>query len=589
MTAMQQIFRSQKIQSIAAAMLLVGIVFLAFGHSLWQDFAPIDDTLLVRENLAIRGMTWENLRYVFSHYDPELYIPLTFVSFQINYFLSGLDPFGFHMGNLLLHAANACLVFAVLRRLLMDDLLAAMGAAIFAVHPLHTEAVVWIAGRKDLLFTFFYLGTVVLYLCSRESTSHRVAWSMGSIFCAALAMLSKATAMTLPVALMLVDWYFCMTNDHSPVAEIRESPLRGSIRILNKIPFLLLAIVCAAIALGGKERVVGTTSIVDTAFVALRSIMHYVWQLFLPMRFSVFYQQRDPIFDAHVVLSLIALTALLGLGWHLRKRRPSILFGFLFYLVTLSPTFFNFHKGLISFFAVDRYAYLPSLGLLIALLGALQSRKTHIILATAIVPLTVFSRMQTRVWDTPESLYRHAVAVDPASVPARATLAQVLRQQGRSMDAFNVLKEGLRYGDDVSYRLEAGNIYALSGQIADAITEFTKASQMKPDLPEPYFSIGSLEDQSGHPDLALEYYQKAVALDPSYVAARSRIAGILIERKQYAEAEEQLSEALQWNESSFIANFTMYRLRIAQGREEEAQQYYDRAKELRPGAHELQL
>lgn len=111
---------------------------------------------------------------------------------------------------------------------------------------------------------------------------------------------------------------------------------------------------------------------------------------------------------------------------------------------------------------------------------------------------------------------------------------------------------------------------------------------MKPDLPEPYFSIGSLEDRRGHADLALEYYRTALSLDPSYVAARSRIAGILIDRNTYAEAEEQLIEALRWNESSFIANFQMYRLRIAQGREEEAQQYYDRAKALRPHAPELQ-
>src|SRR3990167_8690965 len=102
---------SSAMRTFAVIGFLLVIVFLAFGHSLFQDFAPIDDTLLVHENLAIRGLSFENLRYVFTHFDPELYIPLTFVSFQINYVLGGLSPFGFHLGNVMLHAANTSLVF----------------------------------------------------------------------------------------------------------------------------------------------------------------------------------------------------------------------------------------------------------------------------------------------------------------------------------------------------------------------------------------------------------------------------------------------------------------------------------------------
>ena len=179
------------------------------------------------------------------------------------------------------------------------------------------------------------------------------------------------------------------------------------------------------------------------------------------------------------------------LGWYFRNRKPWIAFGVLFYLITLSPTFFNFHKGLISFYAVDRYAYLPSIGIIfifVILLSSLlekipKAKNQTIFNSFPVLLLTIFlvflSRHQTKVWDTPESLYAHAVSADTASVPARATLAQVLRQMGRPVEAFNVLKEGLQYGDDVSYRLEAGNIYASNGQVGDAITEFTKASQTR--------------------------------------------------------------------------------------------------------------
>ena len=589
-----------RIRYLAVPGLLLVIVFLGFGHSLFQDFAPIDDTLLVRENLAIRGLTLENLRYVFTHFDPELYIPLTFVSFQINYVLGGLSPFGFHLGNVLLHAANTSLVFLFVSQLMnaksikdkekshLSFLLypfcfpAGIAALLFAVHPLHTEAVVWIAGRKDLLFTFFYLLTIVTYL-------RRGKWYWVSIVFALCALLSKATAMTLPVILILLDW-------------VLDDERRMSIK--NKIPFFLLSIVFAFIALSGKERIVGSTSILDTGLVAIRSIGHYLWQIFIPVGFSVFYQQRDPILNVYFVVSLLFLASLIALTWYFRNRKPWIAFGVLFYLITLSPTFFNFHKGLISFYAVDRYAYLPSIGIIFIAAMAwrdVQKRIFHFpafAKATAGRPFSIFnsipvvlialillfvSRHQTKVWDTPESLYAHSVSVDLASVPARATLASVLRQTGHPVEAFNVLKEGLPYGDDVSYRLEAGNIYASNGQIADAITEFTKASQMKPDLPEPIFSIGNLEDQRGNSDLALEYYRKALALDPSYVGARVRIADIHIDRGELAEAEEQLIQALRWNESSFGANVQMYRLRMAQGRGEEAEVYLEKAKALRPG------
>ncbi len=565
--------------------ILFAAVFLAFGHSLWQDFAPIDDTLLVRENLAVRGLTWSNIVYVFTHYDPEIYIPVTFLSFQINYAFGGLDPFGFHLGNLLLHAANVVLVFALLKRLIRSGYCAYIGAMIFAVHPLHTEAVVWIAGRKDLLSTLFYLLTLITYLRHRDGIRGMY---LLSILFAVLAMLSKAMAMTLPVTLLLLDWF-------ASVAEVHETPLRKRVHYINKIPFILLSIVCALVAIGGKARVVGSTSMLDTGLVAIRSTAHYLWQMIVPIGFSVFYQQRDPILDVYFFVSLLSLIALTFLAWHFRRSKPWIAFGLSLYFITLSPTFLNFHKGLIAFYAVDRYAYLPSVGIIFILAVLIheygfgkQKKVLSVITSVVIFVFLLLSRHQTRVWDSPEALYRHAVEVDTASVPARATLAQVLRQLNRKTEAFVVLQEGLQFGDDVSYHLEAGNIYAANGQIADAIEEFTKASQMKPDLPEPLFSIGSLEDQRGNSDLALEYYRKALALDNSYVAARSRIAGILIDRKEYMEAEEQLAEALRWNESSFIANLQMYRLRMAQGREEEAQPYYERANELRPGAEELQ-
>lgn len=592
---------------------IIAAVFLAFGHSLFQDFAPIDDTLLVIENLAIRGMTWDNLRYVFTHFDPELYIPLTFVSYQLNFMAGGLHPFGFHLGNLLIHAANAMLVYVFVARIIHGDMarsrdsvaalpgafhiphspfhIPLIAALLFAVHPLHTETVVWIAGRKDLLFTFFYLATLLAYIRGGRLGIAAIAFAF-------LAMLSKASAITIPAILLLIDWY----RSQDRVAKFL--PVRLFVRIT---PFCVLSVVFAVVALLGKTRIVGASSFMETSLVALRSTVHYLWQMLVPVSLSVFYQQRLPISILQPVfaIALLAFGAVLLLAWRYRHSAPWVTFGLLFYVITLSPTYLNFHKGLISFYAVDRYAYLPSVGILFIFSVFLAYVSTKIVLwcaphasvrpsstfhilhsvpvAFLVLVLAVLSRYQTRVWDSPESLYRHAVTIDPASVPARSTLASVLRQTGKKLEAFSVLKEGLSYGDDVSYHLEAANIYAANGQVHDAIQEFSKASQLQPDLPEPYFSIGSLHEHLGNVDAALEGYAKALSLDPSYVAARTRIASIAIERKDFATAEAQLLEALRWNQSSYPANVQMYRLKEAQGREEEGRVYLQRAKVLRPG------
>jgi protein O-mannosyl-transferase len=590
-------------RSVLVCTLLLIVVFGTFGRALQQDFAPIDDTLLVRENLAIRGFTLENLRYVFTHYDPEIYIPLTFVTFQLNYVLGGLDPFGYHFFNILLHGLNAILVCVLLLRLLevleprtekqgARYAFAFGGALLFAVHPLHTEAVVWVAGRKDLLSTFFYLATLLAYL-KAGSLQNSWCWYTGSVFLALCAMLSKAMAITLPATLLLLDW-FVKDMSHGERSRTMTHDTRWRLLLINKIPFLTFALIFAVIAMGGKERVVGSTSLVDISLVALRSSVHYLQQMILPMGLNVFYQLRSPItlLEPRIFVSFGVILALVALCWRFRKRAPWLAFGILFFFVTLSPTFFNFNKGLIAFYAVDRYAYLPSVGILFVIVAGVRSLfSRHAVFVTryalwgVMIVSAVFlvlSMRQVRTWDSAVTLYEHAVAADLASVPARSTLAQALRQLGRPLEGFEVLREGLQYGDDVSYHLEAGNIYAANGQVNDAIQEFTKASQMKPDLPESYFSIGNLEEHRGSTDLALEYYHKALSLDPSYVGARVRIADVLIDRGELGDAEEQLIAALEWNPSSYGANLQMYRLRLAQGKEGEAEEYLMRVKALRP-------
>ncbi len=563
------------------------LVLLAFGGSLRHGFSPIDDHFLITENLAIRGITWEHLKYIFTTYDPELYIPLTLFSFQVNYVLGGLAPFGFHLANLFLHAANAILVGYLLFLLGMRRSIAFLCAALFAVHPLNTEAVVWIAGRKDVLSTLFTLVSIIFYIHARRGT--RSAY-VGSLFAFLLALLSKAMAVTLPVLLLLIDTF------------IERRKISWNI-LADKIPYALLSALFMVIATAGKERVIGSVTFFETMLMAGRSAMFYVEKFFLPFDLSVFYTHRGTITlsDTRLLVPWLFLAGTLALLLFLTWRRRSVSqnsllsaawFGSLFFLITLSPTFLNFQKGAETFVAVDRYAYFPMIGILFFLVSALESLSSKfrnrfitpsilLLLVMLVVPLSI---AQTKTWANPELLYANALNVHPESLGARVSLAKYYREQGRLQEAFDVLKAGLPYGDDSHLHLAAGAILARSGRVADAIAEFQKAAAMDPENPEPHYSLGMLEEEIGNFAAAQRAYAEAVRLDASYVIARVRLGELLVKEGKPGEAKLQLEEALRWNPHSLEAHTALGLLLNSVGNFDGALVHLQKAVSLDPHA-----
>ncbi|MEK7591532.1 MAG: tetratricopeptide repeat protein [Patescibacteria group bacterium] len=535
-----------KRQELIPIGLLLLLPFLAFGASLFHGFAPVDDWFLIVQNLSIRGPTWENLQTIFMSYDPELYIPLTLFSFQLNYLLGGLSPLSFHLTNILLHGLNAFLVFRVLQLFTNKHELSLFAGILFAVHPLNAEAVVWASGRKDLLSTFFSLLSIIFYILSVRGKPR---FLVGSVVSHLVSLLSKATAIILPAVLALE----AMLMERLSIKKIWK----------HLAPFILLSIVFIVIAFGGKGRVVSSSTMLETILMAARSSVFYVQKFILPVNLTVFYEHRGPILldDPRFFVPLLLLIMIIVPCMIMIRRWPELAFGCGFYLITLSPTFLNFHKGSAMFFAVDRYAYLPSVGLLFLFVEGIHFLRTctekrsiaPLLRGAAVLIVTMLiglSLHQTSTWSTPKKLYTHALALYPDSVVARTDLARLLRDEGDFQKAFDVLKEGLVYGDHPALHLTAGTILAASNRTPDAIVEFQKAMTMDPLNPEPHFYLGSLWEQTGNMELAKGEYEKAVAMDPSYVIARVRLAGILKSQGALMEAENHLREALKWNPNS---------------------------------------
>ncbi|NOS68151.1 MAG: tetratricopeptide repeat protein [Candidatus Peribacteraceae bacterium] len=573
--------------------LICGVTFLlilaAFGRSLFQGFAPLDDDLLITMNLAIRGLTWEHLKTVFTTYDPELYIPLTFVSYQIDYMIGGPAPWIYHLTNLLLHAGNAMLVMWVMFLLTKKKWLSISAGLIFAVHPLNTEAVVWLAGRKDLLSTFFFLAAWVGYIHYRMirgvSRNAPTATYCVSIVLFILALLSKVMAMTLPAILILTD----------VLIEKRKWEWR---MLIDKIPYAMLSGIFLFVATAGKERIIANHSLYETALMAAKSTVFYLQKFLLPVRLGVFYPYHGEIslfLPTFLIGTLIVIALIAGAAYFFVRRQRWATFGIAFFLITLAPTFINFHKGGEMYFASDRYPYLPMVGLvfLIAMMivirekGAPAGRPySHFWISCAgggvIIALTTLSFFQTKIWDSPQALFGNTLRLYPESVAARVALASMDKQMGRYDQAIKLLRDGLAHGENLQLRMALGSVYAKIGRVDDAADQFTQALTLEPDNPEPFVALGVLDEYNKKIPEAMEKYSKAVDLDPSYVSARNKLGSLLLENGKKEAAEEQFRAALKWNPNAEGVLYNLSLILDMDGKTDEALELLERAHALNP-------
>lgn len=523
--------------------------WIAFGQALFHDFAPIDDGFLIANNPIVHAMDWEHLKLAFTTFDPELYIPLTTVSFQIDWLVGGGMPFVFHLTNIILQGFNAILVALLLTALFGSSTktrtLSLVAAALFAIHPLHTEAVVWAAGRKDILCAFFFLASALLYLKSTQVIgAKRIAgFIAGSMLLFVLALLSKVLAAMLPAVLLL-----------DVLLRQRSASIKKSSLILA--PFFVLAIAFLYVATFGKAQVIGSSSLLETFTMAQKSAWFYLLKFFVPARLTPIYpfQGELTLASATFFLPMLLHIALVALALRQWNRRPMLSYGILFYYITLVPTFFNFHKGDLYFFAVDRYAYIPSIGILIALFSILisveWSRMKQFIIGLVTLLLLVFTGLsikQTSTWDSPDALFGRAIELYPDSVSARMAMASILRERNDLENAFIILRDGNRYSGHPGLNVEAGLVYAAAGQVEDAREQFEMALKKNPTLPPPLYYLGFLDEYEGKIDAAIAHYRQAVENDSSYVTARAHLAVLLMEQKKFEEAKTQLLEAEKWN------------------------------------------
>lgn len=552
---------------------------LVYGRAVMQsEFVRWDDGMLVYENPVIRDITPKSVARIFSMYDPELYIPLTFLSYQIDYQIGGIAPFQYHLTSFLFHTLNALLVawFAVLffmgagipacqqagkyaRSQDSEFWLGIFCGLLFLLHPLHTEAVMWVSGRKDVLSTFFFLLTLIYWMRWRNHPIRR--WYLMAIGFFALALLSKVMAITLPVILLLLDWRDGRSGGRSGATPL-QAPTRIRDMFTEKISFFALSLIFGLIGIGGKTGVVASSSTWEKMIMAGKSSLFYLQKIVWPDFFSLLYPYHkevtimSPDFYVPILIwSVIAVLVFLSL-----KKTRDIAFGFAFFFITVGPTFINFTKGgdLDVYFASDRYAYIPSIGIFIALITVgdwilrkirADSKQIRIGLASVIVVVLGFlAYQQSQVWKTTYSLLSHVLIEYPESHVAHNNIA---------------------------------NAWRLEGKLDDAIAEFQKALAIKKHS-KIYANLGAVYRKQGKIDEALTTYQEALALDPDGKEALMGRGLVWFGQKDFAKAEADFQHAITTDQRYLEAHTNLGAVYMTTGRTDDAIREYRIALVINP-------
>jgi tetratricopeptide (TPR) repeat protein len=469
---------------------------IAFVPAIFNQFVNWDDEQTLTGNVAYRGLSARELRWMWTTFHTGHYQPLTWMTWGVDYLVWGLNPAGYHLGNVVLHALNATLVGVIATRLFvvvhperLDSLTArAFGVAaglLFGVHPLRVESVAWATERRDVLSAFFFLLALLAYLRHASSPRRGAGRSLAlgaAVVLFACALLSKAITMTLPAVLLILDIY--------PLRRVGGS--RGwwspeTRRVyLEKLPFAILAGAAALLApraLGHMPQL----SVARKLAVSSYSFAFYLWKTILPRSLSPLYEMPAnviPTEPRYLVGYAVVISAGV-LAWKARRHWPSVSAGLAAYTVTALPVLGVVQNG--PQITADRYAYLP--GVALGVLGAagiwwLAGRAGRsMAVAVGVVLVSTLGSLtwrQVHVWHDTATLWAHAVALDASSPVARE----------------NVGLEHFRAGD-------------LDG----AIREFRRAVELKPASPTAHVNWGVALARQGHLDSAVNHYRMAYALD----------------------------------------------------------------------------
>jgi tetratricopeptide (TPR) repeat protein len=561
---------------------VLAVTALAFLPALKGQFVNWDDDHNFLTNLNYRGLGWPQLRWMFTTFHLGPYQPLSWLTLGVDFRLWGLNPFGYHLTNLLLHTANAGLFYLLAVRLfsllsvpahartdglarsseskggfpsmLSVRVAAGVAALAFAIHPLRVESVAWVTERRDVLSGFFAILTLLAYLeavAGPPRGRRYTRWLIASVCLFALSLLSKASAMVLPPVLLLVDVY------------LLRRPRSGL--LIEKVPFAVLSIAAAILAAIGQARI-GILATVDQQGPAARTaqgmygLSFYLWKSLVPTRLSNLYEvpfRANPL-DVHFLFAGAVVGAITIVTFFVRNRWPAVFVAWASYVLLLLPVSGIAHFG--AQIVADRYSYIPCFGWALlagggvllgwrsAVTGILSpgaARSLAVVMFAVLMALAWMTSVQAGTWRNSETLWSHALSLHPL---------------GRIRPSDQAMTEP--YFQDYAATLrdlgELSAYYSICNNLGVAVRQAGRAAE------------------------AIDLYTRGAAVNPSNAELQTNWGAALMEFHRYDEAAGHLQKAVQLDPESATAYFNLGLTRAAQHKIEEAIAAYTRAMKLDP-------
>ena len=677
--------------------LALGLITLAlYSPSVRHQFLTYDDQQYVTENQHVKaGITLDGLRWACGARVSNWH-PLTWFSHMLDCQLYGLNPFGHHLTNIILHAANAVLLFLLLFRLWPQN--AAIGtegnkeneeadmtvrrggnretrienpessiqnpssclqpstfnnpsgtkpsiinyelstsaivAALFAWHPLHVESVAWIAERKDLLSAFFFLLTLMAYVrygsiqcsvfsvqCSTSasflsSSSSSIPsasglkgsgfnvqgsrfWYLLALVFFALGLMSKPMLVTIPFILLLLDvWPLgrlsltSLQNSTTPIARL----------LWEKLAFLLLSAATCALTVWAQEQAMVSRAALPLSQRVSHAVLayaHYLIALFWPTNLAVYYPYGKVVPTLHLAGAALLLVAITGFAFSSIRTRPYLLVGWVWFLGMLIPVIGIVQVGDQAW--ADRYTYLPSIGIFIALVFVLADLfgradfksqisnfrslpKTFLASAAVVfLALLITTEKQLSYWKDTRTLFEHTVAVTRNNNMALTLLGSLLAKEGKFDEAMNYYEAALRIEPRYpEARFFRANVLEHEGKLDEAISEYQRVLWHKPTAEQTHISLGAALAKERHYDAAVTNYLAALKLNPESAVAHNNLARVLQSQGKLDEAVEHYSAAIEFEPTLAQAHNNLGVLLLQKGKLPEGVEQLQTATRLNP-------
>ncbi len=540
-------------QKLFVCLALAALTLAVYAQTRHFEFVNYDDPAnLAAQAEVLHGLSPEGVQWAFTTTFVGNWIPVTGLTYLLDYSIHGLDPGGYHLTNTAFHCANAVLLFLVLAALTGATWPSALAAALFAAHPQHVESVAWISERKDVVSTFFGLAATGLY-GRYASTQRRSAYAAVCLLFT-LSLLSKSMLVTLPFVLLLLDVWPLRRAQLA-----REDAPQWRSLVIEKLPFIAIAAAVSAVTVA-VQRASGAMPPGDLLSLPVRAanaVVSYVKYLALtvwPRGLIPYYvHPQDTIPLWHIAGAVLLIAAVTALAWRLRHRRPHLLVGWLWYLGTLVPVIGLVQVG--GQAMADRYTYVPHIGLFVAAAWALaglavRSQSLRIGVAAlsiaAVGALTTLAHQQTAHWRSSIALFEYTLAVDPDNPVALGNLGDAYLAAGRYQDAVNTIGVALQRNPR-----DAGNLRNLGaalrklGDLADAERYIRRSLEIDPLSPHSHNHLALILTDQGREREAEDALNAALEVDPEFLDARVNIGNMHLRRGELDRAAEQYRYVLE--------------------------------------------